>query len=105
MSRIQSYNDKNTLGGALSITINNTENRKFNVTSISSYSDKDSEITIKDQDDNILYQNNQEAYCNFNDSPQKGLFDSVTESITIEISDSTDLAYLNCSVEWGMVND
>lgn len=105
MSRIQPYTDKTTSGGALSITINNTENRNFNITSISSYSDKDSEITIKDQDDNILYQNNQEAYCNFNDSPQKGIFDSIADSITVEISDSTSLAYLNVSVEWGSIND
>ncbi len=99
MSRIQSYPSKSTEGGALDQTITNTELRNINAKSFTGETDKDSELIVTDSEDNVLFKMPVYAYETFHFESSTGFFD-IKDSITVSISDSTDIAYINTCIEW-----
>jgi hypothetical protein len=103
MSRIQSYSNKSISGGVLDLLITNPELRNINAKTFIGESDKDSELIIKDSQDNTLFQMPIYAYETFQIESSTGFFD-IKDSITVSIKDSTDLAYINVSIEWSALS-
>ena len=97
--RTQSYSDKSEAGGALTLTITNTELRDISPQSFTGETDKDAELIIKDSEDNILFNMPVYAYETFHFENSEGFF-NIKDSITVSISDSTDIAYINTSIKW-----
>lgn len=91
--------DKKTDGGALIVTVSEIIGTRISPYFVSGFSDKDCDVQILDENDNIKYQMPVFAYEPFHYPVT--FTGNNGENLRAKITDSTALAYLNFSCDRG----